>query len=100
MAIHRELIRKDLRIFFSDRRGMIISIIVPIALASLMATLYGGMQSKSGDKPKPVSIAVVDQDQSTLSKAFIEDLNKQGMVSVNEMPAADARSAIGGGKLP
>ena len=32
-----QLILKDLRVFFSDKRALIISMLVPIAIASFMA---------------------------------------------------------------
>jgi ABC-2 type transport system permease protein len=101
MGMRTELIRKDLRIFVADRRGVITTIMVPIALASLMAMLYGGMSGGSGkgQKPRPVPLAVADQDGSDISKALIEDLRKQGLVTPSVMSRSDAEAAVRGGKF-
>src|SRR4051794_35526582 len=93
-----ELVRKDLRLFLADRRGIIVSIGVPIVLASFMAVIYGGMASSSsgrgGTKMNAVPIALVDEDQSSLSRGVIEDLTKAGMVEPRAMSADDATSAV------
>ena len=36
------LVRKDLRLFFGDRRAVVVGLIVPIVLASFFGYLFGG----------------------------------------------------------
>jgi ABC-2 type transport system permease protein len=99
----RELVRKDLRLFLADRRGIIVSIGVPIVLASFMAVIYGGIGSsnngRGGTKMNAVPIALVDEDQSPISRGVIDDLTKAGMVEPRAMSADDATSAVRTGKL-
>src|ERR1041385_5581875 len=83
----KELIRKDLKIFLADKRGVIVSIAVPVALASFMALIFGGLGSGGGNGPKKnaVPIAIVDLDQSPLSKALVEDLAESKLVEPRAM---------------
>jgi len=98
----RELVRKDLRLFLADRRGIIVSIGVPIVLASFMAVIYGGIGSSNnggGAKMNAVPIALVDEDRSPISRGVINDLTKAGMVEPRAMNADDAATAVRTGKL-
>src|SRR4051812_44880088 len=65
-----ELVRKDLRLFTADRKALITTIGVPIALASFMAAIYGGMNSGGGGggKMNAVPMALVDEDGSAISR--------------------------------
>ena len=45
------LVRKDLKLFFSDRRALLMSIVAPIAIASFFGYIFGG----SGDRRKPAA---------------------------------------------
>ena len=36
------MVRKDLQLFFADRRSVIISFVVPIAIASFFGSIFGG----------------------------------------------------------
>jgi ABC-2 type transport system permease protein len=99
----RELVRKDLRLFAADRRGIIVSIGVPIVLASFMAVIYGGIGSSNsgggGTKMNAVPVALVDEDRSAISRGVAEDLAKAGMVEPRPMSADDATNAVRTGKL-
>ena len=36
------LVRKDLRLFFNDRKAVVVGLLVPIVLASFFGYLFGG----------------------------------------------------------
>ena len=36
------MVRKDLQLFFSDRRSVIVSFVVPIAIASFFGSIFSG----------------------------------------------------------
>ncbi len=38
----RALVRKDLQIFFSDRRAVLMSVVAPIVIASFFGYIFGG----------------------------------------------------------
>jgi len=41
------MVRKDLQLFFSDRRAVMMSFIVPIAIASFFGSIFSGPSSSS-----------------------------------------------------
>ncbi|MGA8263123.1 MAG: hypothetical protein WB779_01635, partial [Ignavibacteriaceae bacterium] len=56
---------KDLKLIIHDRRAVILTLIVPIALISLFAFAFGG-SGKSNDT-NPISIFISDQDSTDVS---------------------------------
>ena len=63
------LVRKDLQLFFSDRRAVIVAFAVPIAIGSFIGSISGG-SSRNTDAPR-VKIAIVDEDGSAVSKSVV-----------------------------
>ena len=63
------LVRKDLLLFFSDRRAVIVAFAVPIAIGSFIGSITGG-SGRNDERPR-VSVALVDEDGSAVSKAVI-----------------------------
>jgi ABC-2 type transport system permease protein len=59
------LIKKDLVLYFSNRRALVMSIAAPIVIAAFFGAIFGS----GGEKPTRVPIAVVDADASALTKA-------------------------------
>jgi ABC-2 type transport system permease protein len=98
LALLLALIRNDLRLFFSDRRAMLSTVLVPIAMASFFATIFGGPE-KSDAKKEGISVLVTDSDQSTLSKKILTELKADTELSVLESSEADARQKVREGKI-
>ena len=63
------MVRKDLLLFFSDRRSVIVSFVVPIAIASFFGSIFSGPSNSS--EPARIAVAVVDHDVSLISKAIL-----------------------------
>ena len=63
------MIRKDLQIFFSDRRSVIVSFVVPIAIASFFGSIFSGPSQNS--EPARIGVAMIDQDVSAISKGIL-----------------------------
>ena len=63
------MVRKDLQLFFSDRRSVIVSFVVPIAIASFFGSIFSG--AGSNREPARIAVAIVDQDGSAISKAIV-----------------------------
>jgi ABC-2 type transport system permease protein len=90
------LIRNDLRIFLTDRRAMVIGILVPILIAAFFGYVFGG----SGDaEPAKIAIAVVDEDASEVSRAIAADLALESLLSVQSLDRAQAQRQVRAGKL-
>jgi len=58
------MVRKDLQLFFSDRRSVIVSFVVPIAIGSFFGAVFGG--GGQNREPARIGIAVVDHDDTAV----------------------------------
>jgi len=86
------LVRKDLQLFFSDRRSVILTFAVPIAIASFFGSIFRG--SGDNDEPAKIPIAIVDRDGSAISKAIVSGIQADKSLATS-MPALDeARAAV------
>ena len=90
-------IKKDIGLFLSDRQAVVLSLVVPILIASILGWLDS---SASGDSPSsPMVMDVVDFDQSLLTKAIKERLVKGKSVMPVEVTEAAALGNIKEGKV-
>ena len=90
------IIRKDLQLFFSDRRSVIVSFVVPIAIASFFGSIFSGPGNNS--EPARIAIAIVDQDASAISKAILAGANTDRNLKVATPSEDEARSLVKNGK--
>ena len=89
------LIRKDLRLYFSNRRALIITLAAPIAIAAFFGSLFGG----SNKAPSRVPIAVVDQDRSPVSKSIVAGLSGDASLAVQLLERDAALELVKQGKI-
>jgi ABC-2 type transport system permease protein len=90
------MIRKDLQLFFADRRAVIMSFAVPIAIASFFGSIFSGPSRNS--EPARISVALVDQDASTISKAIVSGAQGDRNLRVTTPAADEAREAVRRGR--
>jgi ABC-2 type transport system permease protein len=90
------LVRKDLRLFFGDRRAVIIAILVPIVLSSFFGYLFGGQ--KGNAEMAKVPVLVIDQDGSDISRGLIAQLAGDKNLDVKASELNAARDAVRKGK--
>jgi ABC-2 type transport system permease protein len=90
------LVRKDLKLFFSDRRAMIVSMLVPIVLAAFFGYLFGGQGGNAETSKVPV--LVIDQDDSDISRGLITQLAREKSLDVKPSALDSAREAVRKGK--
>jgi len=84
------LARKDLRLFFRDRTGMLLGFLMPAALVTIFGYLMGLMSGDGGGSPMSrAAIWVADEDQSAESQAFLIALRGSPMLSVRPRLDAD-----------
>jgi ABC-2 type transport system permease protein len=85
-----KLALKDLKLFFADKRSMLITFAVPISLITLFAFAFGGIGQEKG-KARPATIVVADEDQTDASKKVIAQLDssKELVVSLSTTQAAE-----------
>ena len=91
----KALIRKDLVLYFSNRRALVMSIAAPIVIAAFFGSLFGS----GGDKPSRVPIAVADMDGSAISRAVAVSLKGDTSFEVRELAEPAAIEAARQGKV-
>lgn len=89
------LIRKDLILYFSNKRALIITLAAPIAIAAFFGSLFGN----SDKKPTRVPIAIVDQDGSPVTKQVILGMKDDSALNVIELDEVSAIEQVRQGKL-
>ncbi len=83
------LVRKDLVLYFSNRRSLVMSIIAPIVIAAFFGSLFG-----SGGRASPIPIAVVDLDHSAFSARLVAALHAEKSLDVQDMASPAAQAAV------
>ena len=92
------MVRKDLQLFFSDRRSVIVSFVVPIAIASFFGAVFSG--NGQNREPARIGVAIVDQDDSQISKAIIAGAENDRNLKVSKPSEDEARAAVKKGTTP
>lgn len=89
------LIRKDLILFVSNRRALLLNLIVPIALAAVIGYVFSG----GGGKQKQLEIGLVALDRGAVGAKIADGLKKDENLKIVEMTAAQAQEQVRKGKL-
>ena len=87
------LVRKDLVLYFSNRRSVIMAIVAPILIAAFFGSLFGG----GGDKPANIPVAITDLDQSELSTRIVAAMRADTALTITEVSAADGAAQVKAG---
>lgn len=91
-----ELVRKDVIIFFSDRRALLISFMVPVFIASFLAMLTSNASTMKPTEKIPVLVAVEDSADST--KSIMERLKQSTSIIVVETDRSHLEEQVQAGK--
>ena len=88
------LVRKDLVLYFSNRRAVIMSIAAPILIAAFFGALFGNRDNK----PANIPVAVTDLDRSALSASVVAALRSDSALTISEASAEDGAAQVRAGK--
>jgi ABC-2 type transport system permease protein len=91
------MVRKDLQLFFSDRRSVIVSFVVPIAIASFFGSIFSGPSRDA--EPAKIAVAMIDQDGSAISKGIVDGMQHDRNFKVTTPAEQEARDAVRRGNL-
>jgi ABC-2 type transport system permease protein len=91
------LVRNDVRIYRTDRRAVVVGVFVPILIAAFFGYVFGG-NDRSEDAGK-IPIAVVDEDQSAVSRAIAADLQNEPLLAVQTLTRSQAEERVRAGKV-
>jgi len=86
------LVRKDLRLFFNDRRAVVVGLLVPIVLASFFGYIFGGQGGKT--ETSRMQVLAIDQDGSAISRGIIAQLNADKNLDVKPSTPDEARDLV------
>ena len=89
------LVRRDLRLFFQDRRAVTMSFVAPIVIGSFFGYIFGNVQDRA---PSKIEVAVVNQDDSEVSRKVIAALGADTALDVKSRALDEARESVRGGK--
>ncbi len=88
------LVRKDLVLYFSNKRALAITLAAPILIAAFFGAVMGGPPKK----PARVPIAVVDLDTGPVSKGMVAALRSDATFELQETTEAQAIGLVREGK--
>jgi len=83
---------KDLKLFFHDRRAVVVTLVTPIAIASFFGFLFNGGGSSK------ISVRVSDLDGSAVSRAVVSGLSSDKALEVVSCSVGEARDKVLHGK--
>jgi ABC-2 type transport system permease protein len=90
------LVRRDLRLFFMDKRAVTMSFAAPILIGSFFGYIFGG--AAQDGPPSKIAVAVVNQDNSEVSRKVIAALGADAALDVKSRALEEARELVRGGK--
>jgi len=95
LAAFRALVRKDLVLYFSNRRALVMSILAPIVIAAFFGAVFGS----GSEKPSRIPIALADRDASALSRAIVASIATEPAFEVKSVDTEAAFALARQGKV-
>ncbi len=92
MTAFRALVRKDIQLFLVDRRALLMSFAVPMAIGSFFGYVLGGQGNRADASRIPV--LVIDEDHSAVSREIMSRLQGQKALEVRSSGLEPARAAV------
>src|SRR6266478_6391714 len=80
-----QITKKDLILLYRDRRTLSVLVALPLAFISILGLSTGELFSQ-GQKARTIRVAVVDEDDSVLSKKIISELDNIKALETKEIP--------------
>jgi ABC-2 type transport system permease protein len=96
MSAFTALVRKDLILYFSNRRALLVSVAAPIFIAAFFGTLFDSGSSK---RPARIPVAVVDQDASEVTRAIVAGMKSNASFDITELDEPAALALVKQGKV-
>src|SRR5215470_10364087 len=97
MTAFLAMVRKDLLLFLSDRRAVIVAFAVPIAIGSFIGSVTNG--AGRNNEPLRIKIALVDLDGSATSRAIVAGAQGDKNLNVAVTSVDDARDRVRKGEI-
>ncbi len=98
MRAFTALVTKDIRIYLSDRRAVLMSVVAPIAIASFFGFIFG--ETGGQREMSRVVVMIADEDHSAISTNLAALLKADAALDVKAASPGEARDAVRRGKAP
>ena len=89
------LVRKDIKLFFSNRRAVLMSFVAPIAIGSFFGFLFGGSGQTQTSR---IPVLAADLDGSAISRDIVAGLTGEKSLEVKPAAVEQARQSVRQGK--
>src|SRR3954470_2124086 len=89
------LVRKDIVLYFSNRRALLVTLAAPILIAAFFGSVMGGAPKK----PTAIPIAVAQAQASPKLAAIAQRLRADDTFTVSEVPEDEAIRLVRAGKV-
>jgi len=93
----RAMVRKDLQLFFTDRRAVIMGFAAPILIASFFGSIFGGA-GNSGE-PARIPVMIADEDRGVIAQSIVAAIQADKTLGVTLASPDSARDAVERGKV-
>jgi ABC-2 type transport system permease protein len=97
MTAYTALVKRDLKLFFRDRRAVLMCFAAPILIGSFFGYLFGGVPG-SGEAAR-IPVAVIDQDESAVSRLLVKGMGGDKSLEMRQVTLEEAREQVRSGKL-
>jgi ABC-2 type transport system permease protein len=84
------LVRKDLILYISDKRALLMHLVLPIVIAAFFGSMFGGGSAKGSG----IDVALVQQDTSDAGNRIAAGLKADPNLHVTPMGMTQARDAV------
>ncbi len=88
------LVRAEIKLHFSNRRAVLMSIVAPILIAAFFGSLFGSNSKMAG-----IPVGVVDQDHSALSQRVVAALLAEPALKATAGDESELLAQVRAGKL-
>ncbi|MCF6167053.1 ABC transporter permease [Lutibacter sp.] len=92
------IFKKDLKLFFSNKKNVVLTFLIPILLISLFAFAFGGISNESSED-KQVTLLYADFDSSSTSKKIKAQLDTLSTINLMKVTLEEGNNALVKGKF-
>ncbi len=92
----RTIFKKDIKLFFGDKRAVLLSFLLPIVLITLFAFAFGGINNS--EEVKTIKLLVSDKDMSSDSKSVLSSLDSINGLIIIPKETKEATDLVKKGK--
>jgi ABC-2 type transport system permease protein len=91
------IVRKDLQLFRTDRRAVLMQIVAPIVISAFFGFVFSRGDGDDGPRGR-IAVLAADEDGSPVSRALVDGLASDVSLDVQPSNAARAREDVRGGR--